>query len=135
MTTSSARTSPKAIARQLLQSRFDAVGELAEANARIDAKTEAVAKAETELHDARAAYRDKFAAAVRAGWTPAELAATGNPAERGQDTRRPRRALARGATSAATADARAQAPDPIHTHEPAATGPNQRADPMPVAGE
>lgn len=113
---------------------MEAVAELAAANARIDAKAEAVVKAETELHDARAAYRDAFATALKAGWTAAELAQTGNPAERGQDTRRARSSRRRNTTSTMADPAPAPA-TPSHTPGPAELNPVQHPEPMPVAGD
>jgi hypothetical protein len=115
MTIRKARTAAADAARQLLQDRVEVVAELAEAGARIDAKAAAVVQAQTALHDARAEYRAKFAAALALGWTAEQLAETGNPAERGEDTLRSRGRRRRPASSSTQTDATPPSPTQIHT--------------------
>lgn len=134
MTIRKARTAAADAARQLLQDRIEVVAELAEAGARIDAKAAAVVQAQTALHDARAQYRAKFAAALALGWTAEQLAKTGNPAERGDETPRSRGRRRRPASSATQTDTTPPRPTQIHTPELPAHDPFPQAEPMPVAG-
>src|SRR3954469_22893132 len=76
------RRAASAAARELLHTKVDRIGDLAEAARPVDAAVEARAAADRHITDSQQAYGRTRRAAIAAGWTDEELSQLGWVAER-----------------------------------------------------